>query len=374
MSQYKVFISHFNQEQPLADAIKEVVKRAFVGHVKVFVSSDIPKGTNWLTEVRDRLQESDEVLTIFSFGSAERPWLNIETGFGVMSGKPVTPILFSGFLAKDLSTVYQLQQSVELTKREDVSRLYSDIQTRVRKKNPNAECVWQVAEFLENWMAATSEATGKVPLTAKRVNAVPVIWLMGSQSDLNDPREHQVTMQVCSIVARICITNRFQIVSGTSRMLEYLADEYENYREYFNEHPEELANTKGEPLRKALASEHAMNAAAAPNPIILLGSLRHKGARATFDDAIGRIPDIAILIGGQQLGRSSGEQQLANEACIPLLPIRFTGGAAASVSHTLNPTLNDKVEKLQMSAGRVDEMGKLFLELILSQIQLSQNR
>jgi hypothetical protein len=241
-------------------------------------------------------------------------------------------------------------------------------------KNPDAKWRWQEVGFLKNWMSSISEATGKVPLTAKRENDVPVIWLMGSQSGLNDTREHQATMQVCRLVARICIANRFQIVSGTSRMLEYLADEYENYREYFNEHPEELANTTGEPLRKALASEHAMNAATAPNPIILLGSLRHKGSRAIFDDAIGRIPDIAILIGGRQLGRSSGEQQLANEACIPLLPIRFTGGAAASASHTLNPTLNDKVEKLQMSAGRVDEMGKLFLELILSQIQLSQNR
>jgi hypothetical protein len=230
MSQYKIFISHYSQEQPLALAIKEVVERAFVGHVKVFVSSDIPKGTNWLINVRDRLQESNEVLTIFSFWSAERPWLNIETGFGVMSGRPVTPLLFSGFQVKDLSTVYQLQQYVELKKREDVTRLYSDIQSRVRNMNPNAEWRWQADEFLENWMSATSNAASKVPLTPKRTNDVPVIWLMGSQSAVMDTREQQTAMQVCRLIASICIANRFQIVSGTSRMLEYLADEYENYR------------------------------------------------------------------------------------------------------------------------------------------------
>jgi hypothetical protein len=374
VDQYRIFISHFGQEQPLAKAIHDVIKTAFVGHARVFMSSDIPKGTNWLNEVRDQLLCSDEVLTIFSHRSAERPWLNIETGFGVISGKPVTPILFGGFLVKDLSVVYQLHQAVDWRNDTDVSRLFSDIHSRIRTKNPDAESRWTADQFRDYWKTSLQVAVGKVPLTARRRNDRPVIWLIGSQSQLVSRRERSSALLVSQVIAKVCLLNHIQIVSGSSRMLDYLADEYENYREYFTNHPDELTNVENEPLRKFISSEHATNPVDAPNPIILLGSLRRKGARDTFDDAIGRVLDMAILVGGSPLtsGRAREEVELAQQSAIPVLPIRFTGGIAGKLDHTLNPCLNATIDKLQNTGGRMDEFASLLVDIIYDQLDLAE--
>lgn len=372
MDQYRIFISHFSQEEPIADAIQRVLKRAFVGHAKVFISSNIAKGTNWLNQVRERLLDADEVLTVFSFRSADRPWLNIETGFGVISGRPVTPILFNGFHIKDLAVVFQLHQAVDWEKETDVCRLFADIHARICEKNPDAESRWSANQFWNHWKKEIEQAVGKTPKVPRRANEQPVVWLMGSHSELKSKREQETALQVAQVIAKVCVANHIQIVSGTSRLLEYLADEYENYREYFMKHPDQLAEVKGEPFRKAIASEQALNPSSAPNPIILLGSLRHKGARATFDDAIGRFPDIAILIGGRPTGRSTEEERLAQQAGIPLLPLRFTGGAAASARNTLSSKLDLKVAELQSSFGRIDRIGRLIVELIKEQIEISE--
>jgi hypothetical protein len=207
-----------------------------------------------------------------------------------------------------------------------------------------------------------------VPVTLGRQNGRPVIWLIGSQSQLESTRERSAALKVSQVIARVCLLNRFQIVSGASRMLEYLADQFENYRDHFTDHPDDLARVENEPLRKYISSEHATNPANAPNPIILLGSLRRKGARDTFDKAIGRVPDLAIVVGGSLTGRLLEKVKLAHQSRIPILPIAFTGGAAATLDHTFQPKLNAIIEELQNAGGKMDEFARLLMDAILGQL------
>jgi hypothetical protein len=191
---------------------------------------------------------------------------------------------------------------------------------------------------------------------------------MGSHRHLEHEHEQQKALQVCQSLARALVTARFQIVMGTSRMLEYLGDRYADY----SAHPEELADTAGEPWRKTLATEHAQSLKPAPNPIVFLGSLRKASIRETFDEAIGRFPDIAVVIGGS--GRVAEEFSLAIEAKIPLLPIQFTGGAAATVQPTTDPSLKDKVAEVQTLAGNMDRIGPLVVEIIREQAAIQRTK
>jgi hypothetical protein len=196
---------------------------------------------------------------------------------------------------------------------------------------------------------------------------------MGSHRHLEHAHEQQKALQVCQSLARSLMTNRVQIVMGTSRMLEYLGDRYVHYLE----NPQELADSVGEAWRRTLATEHAQNLKPAPNPIVLLGSLRKTHIRETFNDAIGRFPDIAILIGGRlpdRSGRAAEEFQMAIKAKIPLLPIQFTGGAAETVQPTTDPSLKDKVAKVQTLDGNMDRIGPLVVEIIEAQAAIQRRK
>jgi len=368
---YKIFISHYSQEKPIAENLKNVLNEAYQGHAKFFISSNIATGTNWLKGVKEKIQECNEILTIFTYKSMNRPWINIETGYGVMSDMCVTPILCSGFRFEDLEIIYKLQQAVVYDSKSDVCRLFNDILSRIHIENPDARTRWDQEEFWRNWKLQLDDAIAITPVKATRSNINPVVWLMGSHRHLSSETEQQKALQVCQVIARACYDNSFQIVMGTSRMLEYLADEYANYAE-----PQFLANTKGEQFRKALANEQAISDRPVLNPLILLGSLRNKPIKEIFDDAIGRIPDIAVLIGGKRQsdeGRASQEQQKAIDAGIPFLPLKFTGGAAAECEPTVDISLISKTTKLQKLFGDMSRFKPLFADIVNSQFAINSN-
>lgn len=369
---YKVFISHYSAEAPLAEAVKGVLERAYVGiKVEVFTSLRIPRGTDWLAKVKGYLNGADEIVSIFTHHSVERPWLNIETGYGIMSGKIVTPLLCRGFNIGDLSDPYRTRQAVNSAKKIDVIDFYNDIHSRIRRKNPYAEKRYSDQEFWEIWDSNIRSAASSVPIVSTRPRPRPVVWLIGSHRHLPDRRQQQKALQVCDVIARLCVDNGIQILMGTSRMLEYLSDEYVRY----SESPEKLAEAEGEEIRKTLATKQAQASTIAPNPVVLLGSLRRRGIRETFDEAIGRIPDMAIVIAGRpprEGGRSIQETKLAAEGNIPVLPISFTGGAAAVVEQTLHPDLRHKEQELQLMGNRLDDFGPALLELIEKQTEIGR--
>jgi hypothetical protein len=370
---YKIFVSHYSEEKPIAQAVHDLLEVTYSGFADVFISSDIAPGTDWLRDIKESLNGSDEVLSIFTYKSADRPWINIETGYGVMAEKVVTPVLFAGYTKADLPIIYHLRQAVDSRLENDVAALYNSILVRIQNKYPTVRPKWNQKEFWNQWNKRIPKAEALSPETPHRSSENPIVWLMGSHRHLVHKHEQQKALQVCQTLARAFMASRIQIVMGTSRMLEYLADEYVNYLE----DPKRLAAAKGELWRKSLATEHAQSTKPAPNPIVLLGSLRKVSIRELFNDTIGRFPDIAILIGGrmpEQSGRAAEELTKAIEAEIPLLPIKFTGGAARTIEPSTHPSIKDKVEELQTLTGNVDRIGPLVVEIVERQSEIQRTK
>ena len=95
----EVFVSHINPEAPLASVLKKWIEDAFVGKVRVFVSSEddsIPPGQEWFREIADSLSSTKVLLAICSKESVHRPWINFEAGAGWIRGIPVIPLCHSG--------------------------------------------------------------------------------------------------------------------------------------------------------------------------------------------------------------------------------------------------------------------------------------
>lgn len=370
---YKIFISHYSEEKPIAEAVHDLLEEAYSGFAEIYISSDIPAGTDWLKDIKDSLNGSDEVITVFTHKSVDRPWVNIETGYGVMAQKVVTPVLFGGYTKSELPIIYHLRQAVDSRSESDVAGLYNSILSRIHMKFPTAKPKWNQKEFWKRWNKKIPTAVAMSPENPHQTNKTPVVWLMGSNRHLKSEHEQQKALQVCMALARAFMINQIQIVMGTSRMLEYLADEYVNYME----NPKLLSEAKGEIWRKTIATEHSQSTKPTPNPILLLGSLRKGSIRETFNDAIGRFPDIGILIGGrmsENSGRAAQEFEMAIESKIPILPIKFTGGAASVVEPTTHISLKSQVEELQTLTGNIDRIGQLVVEIIEKQAIIQREK
>ena len=54
---YRIFISYYSEERPIAEALKEILTQAYVGHADVFISFDVPKGMDWLQNIKNKLND-----------------------------------------------------------------------------------------------------------------------------------------------------------------------------------------------------------------------------------------------------------------------------------------------------------------------------
>lgn len=228
---YRIFVSHYSEEKPIAQMLHNLLEEAYSGLADVFISSDIAPGNDWLHEIKESLNASDEILTVFTFKSVDRPWVNVETGYGVMAGKIVTPVLSAGFTKADLPVIYHLRQAVDSKVEANVAALYNSILARIRQKYPTVRPRWDQKEFWRQWSENMNAAEALCPENPWRSNVNPVVWLMGSHRHLAHEHEQQKALQVCQALARAFMGARIQIVMGTSRMLEYLGDRYVDYLE-----------------------------------------------------------------------------------------------------------------------------------------------
>jgi hypothetical protein len=136
----------------------------------------------------------------------------------------------------------------------------------------------------------------------------PTLWVLGSYSELTTP-EVAFARKVISTLGCGLAARGVRLVSSVSDMLEELAAYYRN-------------TTKAMDPR-------------GPLPIILDGTIRQTNAGIVFQDNIGQVPDLGIVIGGGvSRGRVAEECAAAEAAGIPILPVPVTGGAAARLGLT----------------------------------------
>jgi len=365
----KIFISHIHEEFQIANTIKKEMDNIFGKQVNVFLAEDIPLGINWFSEIKKNLIQSDIILAIFSPYSANRPWVNIEAGFGIMSEKTVIPLLCLGLSKDKLPSPYHFQQFVLLNEKNDLIKLIDQI----AQVTPAGRLLLKMNEIIPPFQRALKEANNLSIGFKPQLEEPPTVWIIGSHDSLED-RLKAKALHTVTAVAREFVRRQFRIVMGGSRLLEYMGDCLTSNLE---KDSKLLAEASSEPLRKGMAQASAEENLRypSPNPVVLLGSLRSKqGIRRIFLDSIGRVPDVALIFGGTpKIGRTLEEVKMAKDAKIPALPIKALGGAGAEITHSFDAQFESEIQQLAAYEGHVGEIGAKIADLVEEQTYISRS-
>jgi hypothetical protein len=111
-----VFISHITEERNIAEALKRILQKSFLGMIEVFVSSSpdsIPAGNNWLETISNALNSCRAEIILASPISVKRPWINFEAGAGWVRGVPIVPLCHSGMTPSKLPVPLNLLQTFQ---------------------------------------------------------------------------------------------------------------------------------------------------------------------------------------------------------------------------------------------------------------------
>ena len=78
-----LFISHATSDALFANAVQQEIEKVLANGVSVFCTSSpgaIPAGTDWLSDIEQKLERTQAVIAIVTPVSIERPWLWFEIG------------------------------------------------------------------------------------------------------------------------------------------------------------------------------------------------------------------------------------------------------------------------------------------------------
>lgn len=105
----KVFISHAASDGAFATAVQSEIEKVFANGVSVFCTSSpgaIPVGTDWLSDIENKLDAAQAVIAIITPVSIERPWLWFELGATWRGGRAGERHIYPLCVAEiDLSTL-----------------------------------------------------------------------------------------------------------------------------------------------------------------------------------------------------------------------------------------------------------------------------
>lgn len=362
----RLFISHIHEEREIAKAIRDELRACFGAQVEVFLAEDIPLGTNWFDQIKTALETSSVLLVLFSKYSSSRPWINIEAGYGVIAGKQVIPICHLGFSKADLPVIYGLLQAVDLLDTKDVGRLLDQI----ARATQAGQFLGDKTAAISRWIEKVSDAVRSTPRFRPLLDAPPCVWVVGSNRDLGD-KQALLNKRFVGFLAQVFMHRRFRVVFGRSGLLDDLGDavnkEIDREQVYGIDR-----GTLGE-FGNASAM-HKNSAEPPPNPVVLLGSfLSNRGLREVFVESIGHLPDTVVVIGGSPTGRTHEEVKHAQEAGIPVLPLRFTGGAAATAATSVDTSLTESVVRIQQARRDYSSVAQLLCDVLEAQTALRRN-
>ena len=151
MNKKLVFVSHITEEKELALQVKDIIEKAFLGLIEVFVSSDensISLGQKWLDNITDALNRCCIEIVICSPKSIERPWINFEAGAGWIRNIPVIPLCHSGIQPSTLPMPLNLLQAAKLNSSSELRLLLPILANAIDSAIPR----YDFTDFLE-WVA-----------------------------------------------------------------------------------------------------------------------------------------------------------------------------------------------------------------------------
>ena len=312
-----VFLSHAHIDSDVAAVLHESITDTFRGLVKFFRSSDtegsIEIGDSIKQSIKESLSDCAAAITLLSHSSVNRPWLNIEFGALWMLDTTIIPVCFPDIKAEDLPFHFSDTKMCNLGSEEDCIALILQIYKLVHKRFPFELKRKEINRYGKALRKKVADAIKSRLVSVYDEPPLPnrtTVWVLGSFSELSD-RERTVAKKLIEIFAQGLVNSGVRLVSGESDLLIELAEHY----------------------RKAAIASSAH----VPSAVMLYGKLRQRDAKKLFLDAIGLIPDLAIVIGGRiSRGRVKQECQMAAMANIPILTVPAAGGAAATITPTAN--------------------------------------
>lgn len=352
---YKIFISHVTEEQNVALSIKQLLKETYGDLLHIFISGNLQMGSDWFDNVKKELINCDMVITLMSKYSYKRPWINIESGYAVMSNKKMIPICFNGFHISDLQFPYSSKNGFDILEKSGIMRFLNTL-SDLTKTNT---LLFQkhIDNIVDTWVEKNVYAIASVPLFKKCFES-PLIWLIGSYRNLKNKEELSLFVRTLS---KIFSQNDIRTVMGTSDLLDDFS--MEMFRDVHK--------------TKEISTQHT--------PVVIFGVVSNeKGINTTFHECIGQIPDMAILLGGYYdeknnvLGNTLNEYNKAIEADIPLLALSFSGGIASKCQSTFSSLLNEEIEKLDKiyfsNASSKEQVAVNVLKIIQAQYHIKEGK
>lgn len=134
-----VFISHNTEEAPLALFLKRFIKKAFLGKIDVFVSSDVQDlgpGDRFVKRIVTALEQSKVLIIICSPSSIARPWINFEAGYGWAKQMRIIPVCHSGQHVDQLPFPHNNYQALQLEDEAFFNRLVTALCTTFKFDAP----------------------------------------------------------------------------------------------------------------------------------------------------------------------------------------------------------------------------------------------
>jgi hypothetical protein len=142
-----VFISHDSRDAELAEAFSKLLKSVSAGMLKCFRSSDkkgnegFQFGDEWYSRLMDTLQESSEVVCLFTQRSIDRPWILYEAGIAKAKlDTRVRAIVFGVPLASLQTGPFFHFQNLESTE-ESLTKLVLELAGRVPGLEPDSDVI-----------------------------------------------------------------------------------------------------------------------------------------------------------------------------------------------------------------------------------------
>lgn len=136
-----IFISHINEEAPIALYLQALLLSIFKG-VSVFVSSDyesIRSGKEWYDAVVENARLSKIVLVLLSKQAIHRPWINFEAGVGAGTLGDVIPIVGRNLKKQEIPPPLQFRHARDLRDPKDVEALLRDISQSLQQPVPTGD-------------------------------------------------------------------------------------------------------------------------------------------------------------------------------------------------------------------------------------------
>ena len=212
----------------MADLLKTMVQRDFIGLVEVFVSSDrtsIPVGSKWLDEITDALKAANLHVVLCSPESVGRPWINFEAGAAHLRSIPVVPLCHSGLSPAQLPVPISEYEGLSVATEDGIRDFYSVLANTLGSHVPDVNFAQYAASLqrIETEYAAKRADLGGSVLKHSGVEVIrnPKALCVTSQQFLALGFENQLQKVIDAFPASVT----HNVVSNSKSLREALTSE-----------------------------------------------------------------------------------------------------------------------------------------------------